>query len=309
MQCFNPIGIKNPRLKKLGIADPQGRFDRILYVPCGKCAACMHNLRNDWIIRLKKEMDAASTCYFLTLTYDDEHLPINDAGFPTLVKSDFVDWFKRFRERSNRDWSGAARLKMKYFAVGEYGGDLGRPHYHLLLFNYPFGIDNLHDIGHELWSKCVDYEFDCRIGSGALIGYITKYMLKQYDDDSLDSSQLRPFRLLSKGLGKSIVDDSYLVDYLRDARSRTISDGRFKYRVPRYFKDKIAREVLKDTPFNGMSDERNLKRIVSRSFPVDKAALDNKMDDFMQKHPNDGVLRIKARREQYTNYIKKLSDK
>lgn len=76
---------------------------------------------------------------FITLTYDDEHLP--EGG--TLVKKDFQDFMKRLRR-----WLGS--IKISFFHVGEYGddedrlfrdqygGQVGRPHYHALIFGYDF---------------------------------------------------------------------------------------------------------------------------------------------------------------------------
>jgi len=62
---------------------------------------------------------------FLTLTYSDEHLP--EGG--TLVPSHLSLFLKRFRY-------AIAPERIRFFAVGEYGDQSERPHYHLALFNY-----------------------------------------------------------------------------------------------------------------------------------------------------------------------------
>jgi hypothetical protein len=64
---------------------------------------------------------------FVTLTYDQEHMP--DGG--TLVKKDHQDFMKRLRSRF-------PVRKIRYFLCGEYGSELSRPHYHALLFNLEF---------------------------------------------------------------------------------------------------------------------------------------------------------------------------
>lgn len=75
---------------------------------------------------------------FVTLTYSDETLPIGSSEvygpvldpLPTLLKEDVQKWLKRLRK-------AIAPLKVRYFAVGEYGEKTQRPHYHLALFGYP----------------------------------------------------------------------------------------------------------------------------------------------------------------------------
>ena len=60
---------------------------------------------------------------FITLTYDSGCLP---AG-PSLVKRHAVLWLKRLRRRFG---------KLRYFLVGEYGEQGGRPHYHAIVFGF-----------------------------------------------------------------------------------------------------------------------------------------------------------------------------
>lgn len=62
---------------------------------------------------------------FVTLTYDDEHMP--EGG--TLVPRDLQLFLKRLRKK-------LAPHKIRYFAVGEYGEQTFRPHYHLALFGF-----------------------------------------------------------------------------------------------------------------------------------------------------------------------------
>lgn len=62
---------------------------------------------------------------FVTLTYSEETLPADLSVRPKVV-SDFV---KRLRK--------STEAKFRYFAVGEYGDESGRPHYHLALFRFP----------------------------------------------------------------------------------------------------------------------------------------------------------------------------
>ena len=63
-------------------------------VPCGKCPECAKAKLNAWLFRLDNELGYSTSCYFTTLTYDDEHLSYGD-GVPTLCKRDVQLFFKR----------------------------------------------------------------------------------------------------------------------------------------------------------------------------------------------------------------------
>lgn len=64
--------------------------------------------------------------WFVTLTYDDEHLPLSPSGLPTLRYSDVQKFLKRLRTNSGQ--------KFRYFAASEYGDRTQRPHYHLIIY-------------------------------------------------------------------------------------------------------------------------------------------------------------------------------
>ncbi len=74
-----------------------------------------------------------ANCY-LTLTYDDAHVPWSPVtGEQTLVKKHLQDFLKRLRFHLDKE-----NIKVRFFACGEYGEDTHRPHYHLILFGYDF---------------------------------------------------------------------------------------------------------------------------------------------------------------------------
>lgn len=60
---------------------------------------------------------------FLTLTYDDEHVPKDGS----LVPRDMQLFLKRLRKKIQP-------RKLRFFGVGEYGDNSERPHYHIALF-------------------------------------------------------------------------------------------------------------------------------------------------------------------------------
>lgn len=106
-------------------------------IPCGKCISCRLKKSREWANRCMLELPYHEQSWFVTLTYDDDHLPTNIAfenGFfvenGTLVKKDLQDFFKRLRKNYKYD------NHIKYYACGEYGSDeyTHRPHYHCIIF-------------------------------------------------------------------------------------------------------------------------------------------------------------------------------
>lgn len=92
--------------------------------PCGQCIACRLNKVRDWTLRLMHEAKFHDKMVFLTLTYDENHLPEGR----TLVKKHAQDYLKRLRYYCGN---------VRFFLCGEYGDQYSRPHYHLIVF----GID------------------------------------------------------------------------------------------------------------------------------------------------------------------------
>lgn len=94
---------------------------------CGKCPSCLAFKARQWAVRCTHEMLQHKASSFLTLTYSKKHLP--EGG--TLIKADLQKFIKRLRFNN-------PEIKFKHYSIGEYGGKLGRPHYHLILFGLEF---------------------------------------------------------------------------------------------------------------------------------------------------------------------------
>lgn len=61
--------------RPLAVPDGIGRT-KIIYVPCGKCANCLANRQNDFLVRAYKCAVNLGSLDLVTLTYDDNHVPI-----------------------------------------------------------------------------------------------------------------------------------------------------------------------------------------------------------------------------------------
>ena len=132
MPCYTPetgyrsrMG-RNPETGKwpivFNVAD--GYHDMPVQVPCGKCIGCRLDYSRKWAIRCVLEAQMHKENCFLTLTYDDEHLPKGEK----LEKEEMQKFWKRLRK--------ATGTKIRYYMAGEYGTEGGRPHYHACVFGW-----------------------------------------------------------------------------------------------------------------------------------------------------------------------------
>uniref|UniRef100_A0AAU8B1Y7 Replication initiator protein n=1 Tax=Dulem virus 119 TaxID=3145596 RepID=A0AAU8B1Y7_9VIRU len=105
-------------------------------IPCGKCMACRLAYSREWANRCLLELQYCDSAYFLTITYDDLHVPRTFYGNPetgealpsmTLCKRDIQLFFKRLRK-------AFPDCHIRYFGCGEYGPKTMRPHYHFIVF-------------------------------------------------------------------------------------------------------------------------------------------------------------------------------
>lgn len=86
------------------------------------------------------EANESSDNAFCTLTYRDKDLPLSGSGLPTLEPKHLQDWLKRLRysfDQVGKELNLNQPKRLRFYAVGEYGDDTQRPHYHVALFGYP----------------------------------------------------------------------------------------------------------------------------------------------------------------------------
>lgn len=153
MTCFHPITAwKNTvahldipakdyyALKKVSFKPVKGR--QKIEIPCGHCIGCKLDKASDWATRCHLETKNWDNNCFITLTYNQNHLPISHKGLATLKLRDLQTFFKRLRyhEKGKQGWININNLEhefpIRYFACGEYGPTHGRPHYHAIIFNW-----------------------------------------------------------------------------------------------------------------------------------------------------------------------------
>lgn len=133
MLCRNPF-VRDKRGNVFFQKDNPRRLYEGIPFGCGKCLACRVKKRRDWTSRLLLEMLEHQHGAFLTLTYDELHVPWNEAGTSrTLSKRDFQLFMKRLR--INLERRKKTSYPIRFYACGEYGvNGTQRPHYHIILF-------------------------------------------------------------------------------------------------------------------------------------------------------------------------------
>lgn len=175
---------------------------RYLTVPCGWCWKCRIDHRKMWTDRIKMELmynNGVGT--FLTLTYNDNYLP-QDGG---LRQRDLQLFHKRLRKQLEPK-------KIKYYAVGEYGDETMRAHYHGLYIN----VDPVRD--YEAIKKSWRYGHSMIKGIATHnITYVLKYLDKQvmgrYQRKKIYGDLQAPFAIMSKGIGAKYIYDNQ--EYIR----------------------------------------------------------------------------------------------
>lgn len=131
--------MKNCDRQKFDLLKEENKVDGLSYfeIPCGNCIECRLNKSREWATRIACEQLTSYNSIFLTLTYDDDHLPMGNHFLPTLVEdhlSKFMDDLRAYcKYHYNAD-------NIRFYGAGEYGSVTARPHYHVCIFNLPSAL-------------------------------------------------------------------------------------------------------------------------------------------------------------------------
>lgn len=230
MSCYSPLKARRGKAGLLfygdeleaGLARQKG-VD-VLALPCGKCLGCKVERAQLWTLRIMHEASLYDENGFLTLTYADQNLPYGTV--PTLSKRD-VQLFNK-RARKGRPF--------RFFAVGEYGEQTARPHYHLITFGWLPKFTS--QVTARTWqSSEVDEAWglgNATVGqvSAASAAYVAGYVQKKLHCKDY-VGRAPTFSLMSQGIGKR-----WYEQYSSDLdKGYIVSEGR-KVRIPRYYKEK-----------------------------------------------------------------------
>jgi len=260
------------------------RFDHSIHVvtgitvPCGKCLICRQNRAREWAQRLKHELQFWHKYCFVTLTYDDDHIPIMEGDY-TLWKSDLQNFWKRLRKSIGKG------QKIKYLACGEYGDQTSRPHYHAIIFGWmPGDILRLSkdvstsEILEDIWQMG-----NVSVGSvtDESIHYVTGYVLKKIPEAGR-RNRTKEYIAVSQGMGLGYAEmyESKIQEGI------LLTDGKDKG-IPMYYRRKILDKISE-------SDRMDMRLALKKRASMKDAELEKTLRS-RGKDLNEQV--VKARRQ------------
>lgn len=278
-KCYSPV-LKKWQVNFLQKVEPNDNYDKIRYVihnlstkkgltmavpiqiPCGQCIECRLARSRDWANRCMLESKYHKDNYFITLTYDNEHLPkgqkidfdtgeilVEESG--TLNSKDLQDFMKRLRITWKRKYNIE---NIRFFACGEYGDQYARPHYHAIIFGLPIfdlKADHKSKKGNmnytseeisQIWGKG-------RIAIGSVTwdscAYTARYVLKKFNGkhskayyDFLGKSAEFVRMSRKPGLAKAFYDEKRDIIYSTDEIFISTNKGVQRVKPSRYY-DKL----------------------------------------------------------------------
>lgn len=234
----------------------------LIDVPCGQCIACRLRRSADWATRIVKELTQYEHSCFVTLTYDNDHLPSDKSLHHEHLKK-FFDTI-RSRNRYGIKFNGVKYFfdDVRYFCCGEYGKCDERPHYHAIIFGFDCydrqyykknsNGDTLFQSPflESIWNKGFVVIGDVTFESAA---YVARYCLKKVTGkEAVDHYKGRKpeYSTSSKGIGRRFYEKYSKKVYRQDGvRVR----GHWRT-PPRYF-DKLL-ELEDVEVYNRVKDAR-----------------------------------------------------
>lgn len=265
MPCYHPLPAwfsrhVNPTGKRSIVFNVRdAATDQKVELPCGRCLGCRLERSRQWAMRCMHEAKTHEDNLFVTLTYDDEHLPLTEQGLPTLNVRDFQLFMKRLREKYDHP--------IRFFQCGEYGEKTKRPHHHALLFGHRFSdmrlLNRASASGARLYSsESLDKLWGlgfCTIGEVNFesASYVARYAMKKvYGPAAAEwyAGRLPEYLTMSRrpGIGSNFFDRYNQEIYQRDS---CIVNGK-EVKPPKYYDQKM--HLLEPETMLSIKDARKL---------------------------------------------------
>lgn len=238
MPCYSPLSAWQLESGDIVFSE-RGRVRRALNLPCGSCIGCRLEKARQWAVRCMHEAQMHQENWFVTLTYDEAHLP----NPPGLRYRDFQLFVKRLRKKR----------AFRFFMCGEYGERNARPHFHACMFGLSLSDLILFKESEAVRLYTSEVITEAWQNGFASVGavtyesanYVARYALKGFNGTQVhvdrETGEVLPREFLRMSL-KPGIGYSWIERYTDDVFNydHVVVSGR-KGKVPRYY-DKFLKE-------------------------------------------------------------------
>lgn len=235
-------------------------------IPCGQCIGCRLDYAREWSTRImyEKKKYPDNECWFVTVTYDDDHL-IPAWNKPTdwveetgeILSVDKVSEFnsvsvvehQKFMKRLRKKYG-----KVRFFCSLEYGTQTARPHAHYIFFGLKIPdleVYKVSPLGDILYNS---KELEKTWKNGFVVigrvttesaAYVARYCIKKrnvIDRSVYEKLGIEPERVImsrNPGIGADMFDISI---YDTDHVVMPTKDGSVVLKPPKYF-DRLLENI------------------------------------------------------------------
>lgn len=220
------------------------------FVPCGKCSECLKSRRNDWYVRVRRQLELGNykSVMWVRLSWDDAHIP--------KTKEELSKSIHLFRDRIRKS---LPNNKMDYFLItelGEHAEHTKRLHIHgFLMFKRFVPYSVVRDLWHGIYGRKNGFAWTVDAFKGTYgenvafkrIAYCMKYVFKGMLQRFKEENDLTARIFCSLGMGQAhLSSQSFRYRESADPHRFPLSitfDGNFHFRYPRYWIEKIYKTL------------------------------------------------------------------
>lgn len=236
-----------------------------LPVGCGQCLPCRISKRREWGHRQYLEARTHNRNCFVTLTFDEDHVN-DDQG--SVSRQTLKLFLGRLRER-------VGYSQFRYFAVGEYGDESWRPHYHINIFGLG---PEMHQVIKDCWKFGHVYVLDFCLEAALYVARYTVKKMTKPDDWRLDGrSPEFPSMSRRPGIGApaaAVIRDQLMAhgwDPLMDV-PKNLNLGRKTLVLGRYVRNILREEMEVTDDVKELIKERWAREKMDEMLPLRLAA-------------------------------------
>lgn len=239
-------------------------------LPCGKCIGCKLEYSREWANRGYLEAKCWKQNWFVTITYDEDHLTIQEETTDeneitwtnegdwngTLVPKELTQFIKNIRQIMKREYKEDG---IRFMACGEYGEEGERPHYHIIFFNLNLPPETFYNpkiinketywqntIIERAWGKGI---INISEASWNNIAYTARYITKKINGTGSDElykskGQEKEFFRVSRmpGIGQPYYEKHKEQIYKNDEIIVKNRQGIISCKPPKYFDELYEKE-------------------------------------------------------------------